>query len=871
MQSTAKNVLNESSSDPSVAILVPTLNEADNIDLLFRRLLPELDRISSYTEILVVDGGSTDGTQEKVSSWSIAAPVRLVQSEGGRGLAGDILFGAEQTNAEVVVVMDADLSHPPKALPDLVRPVLQGSHDMAVGSRYVPGGETPGWPWRRKAASLAATALAWPLVSARDPMSGFFAVGRRHLLDLSQNASGFKIALEIMARADDRLRVAEVPISFVDREHGQSKLGFAVITTYLKQLVALAGGAVPTESTIKFALVGLLGMGVDALIFNLLLFFGADLVIAHLSSFVVATIFNYAFNARWAFKTTADGTEALYWRYLRYLLVCVLAFFLRGSVLSALVEVAGWSPQSAIFAAIASAALVNFTGSAFFIFPSSSVYATPGLRWRLLAGALILYALVLRVLFAGLIDLIPEEAYYWNYARHLDIGYFDHPPMVAWLIWISTSLFGHTEFAVRLPAILCGLGTLAFSYRLTENIFGKTSAFATGAVVALLPIYFFTGMLMTPDAPLFAAWAGTLYFLHRSLAQGRCGSWYGAGILLGLGMLSKYTIALLAPATFLFILIDRRSHHWLLRPQPYIAAIIAAVLFSPVILWNVNHHWASFAFQGPQRWSKIPEFALHELLGTFLIQLTPVGLVVLLGAFFLNKNSDTYLGNRLFAAVFTFAPMMVFVLHSLQGSPRLNWTGPLWLAALPLMASVLTTTGRTSFPVWTRWAISASKPTFVGLAFLFGGFMYWVQIGLPGLHPDRNMSLPVAWEELQRMIDDVEDVLEAKTGQKPLIVGLDKYFLASQLAFYTAKTGGDDQTAGRNLLGEESLMWKTWMPSTAMIGKDVILVDFDSKDLANASLGKHFHEMGHLETRKIRKNNHNVGQIYYRIGYGYRG
>ena len=112
---------------------------------------------------------------------------------------------------------------------------------------------------------------------------------------------------------------------------------------------------------------------------------------------------------------------------------------------------------------------------------------------------------------------------------------------------------------------------------------------------------------MTPDAPLTAAWGGALYFLERALIGNRRAAWWGVGVCVGLGMLSKYTIALLAPATLLFILLDPGSRRWLWQPGPYVAALVATLFFSPVIVWNALNDWASFAFQSTGRMSVAAE------------------------------------------------------------------------------------------------------------------------------------------------------------------------------------------------------------------------------------------------------------------------
>jgi dolichol-phosphate mannosyltransferase len=127
--------------------------------------------------------------------------------------------------------------------------------------------------------------------------------------------------------------------------------------------------------------------------------------------------------------------------------------------------------------------------------------------------------LLLRLATLAAPDLFPEEAYYWLYARHLDLGYLDHPPMVAWLIHFGTTLFGHGEFGVRIFAFLCHLVTCFFVFRLTALCFDRRAAWTAMAMLQVLPFFFMTGFMITPDAPLTACWAGALYFLARVFFQ----------------------------------------------------------------------------------------------------------------------------------------------------------------------------------------------------------------------------------------------------------------------------------------------------------------------------------------------------------------
>jgi dolichol-phosphate mannosyltransferase len=247
--------------------------------------------------------------------------------------------------------------------------------------------------------------------------------------------------------------------------------------------------------------------------------------------------------------------------------------------------------------------------------------------WRSRAIGVVALAIVLRLIYAAGVELIPEEAYYWNYAQHLDIGYLDHPPMVGWLIAAGTAIFGHGEFGVRIGALLCGAVASLFSYRITREMFDEPTGLAAVVLAQTLPFFFLIGFLMTPDAPLTAAWSGMLYFVYRALIKDQARAWWGVGLCLGLGLLSKYTIVLLGFSVLLFMVIDPRSRHWLKRTQPYAALLLAAMIFSPVIVWNARNDFASFAFQTSRRLADRPQFALFKLLGSVLALLTPTGAV----------------------------------------------------------------------------------------------------------------------------------------------------------------------------------------------------------------------------------------------------
>ena len=223
---------------PTVSIIVPTLDEGQNIDALVSQIAATGVPVR---EILFVDGGSTDGTPEAIRAAAADHPTRLVaQQQGASGLAAAIMEGARVSEGEILVVMDADLSHPPERIQNLLEPLLAGTADLAIGSRYVPGGSTPGWPIWRRMMSRAASALAYPLSGVHDSMCGFFAIRRSRLLEISPPTSGFKIVFETIVHGGHDLRVCEIPIAFHDRARGKSKMSFGVaLKFFFRWLAAL--------------------------------------------------------------------------------------------------------------------------------------------------------------------------------------------------------------------------------------------------------------------------------------------------------------------------------------------------------------------------------------------------------------------------------------------------------------------------------------------------------------------------------------------------------------------------------------------------------------------------------------------------------
>jgi|tagenome__1003787_1003787.scaffolds.fasta_scaffold20963216_3 dolichol-phosphate mannosyltransferase len=223
-----------------VSVVIPTLRERANLEKLLPRLFETLDRADIRTEIIIVDDDSRDGTDDLCEQLSARHPLRLITRRDVRGLASAVIRGLQESKGEIFVVMDADLSHPPEAVPDLVDSIRSPFCDIAIGSRYVNGGSVdPSWSWFRRLNSKVATLLAKGLTEAADPLAGFFAIRRDTFLRATElRPLGYKVLLELIVRCDCR-DIFEVPIAFRDRKLGTSKLSAGQIWLYLRHLTRL--------------------------------------------------------------------------------------------------------------------------------------------------------------------------------------------------------------------------------------------------------------------------------------------------------------------------------------------------------------------------------------------------------------------------------------------------------------------------------------------------------------------------------------------------------------------------------------------------------------------------------------------------------
>lgn len=423
-------------------------------------------------------------------------------------------------------------------------------------------------------------------------------------------------------------------------------------------------------------------------------------------------------------------------------------------------------------------------------------------------AALLLFAFstFLHVAYAGLIPLSPQEAYYWQYARHPALSYFDHPPAAAWTIRAFTLLLGNGERTIRLAAALWSSVFGFFFFLAGRRLFGARVALLASAMLLVTPFFSLGQTIITPDGPLVAGWVAALYFTVRALQGGR-GAWLvAAGLAVGVASLGKYTGFLLAPQILLALVLDSRGRRLLATAWPYAGVALAAALFSPVVAWNAGHGWASFAFQFAKRGAEmhLEPVLTGRFLGLQALVVSPVLFLVLVAAGAVAALRWRDPAMRL-CALFS-VPLLVLLLAV---SPfhwvKMNWAVPAYPSAL------LAATALYAQEPW-RWR-RLLYPT-VAVAAL--GTIYLQLMPLvPAVPFPARDATTAGWKELAARVRAEQE----RDGDLPVIGCF--YRTASTLAYYLP---GQPETFSSNAFGEPGLAYDYWGNPAQLAGRDVLVV-----------------------------------------------
>jgi undecaprenyl-diphosphatase len=391
---------------------------------------------------------------------------------------------------------------------------------------------------------------------------------------------------------------------------------------------------------------------------------------------------------------------------------------------------------------------------------------TSNLTWRYRVLGIIGALLVWRIIFNYIVplDLVHDEAYYWDWSRQLDWGYFSKPPMIAWIIGSITSLLGSSAFAVRLPAVMFGTCGLWFIYLIAERLYGGKAGFWAVLASAATPGNVAMSLLMTIDAPFLFCWSIALYSFWRLLEKNSNVWLWGAltVVAIGLGLLSKQTMLGFLVFGGLFILLSKTDRKQLARPAIWLVAGGALLFLAPVLWWNYQHDWITFQHTGDHfatesvRWWKKATESL-EYIGSQAGVITPLVYLLISFTGLVGLSQFFKLGRReQYLLCFSALPLLMVALLSMRQHIEPNWPAAFYPAAMILLAGWATSHFQFNnlMDVFRR-----SFYPGVGLGGLFAAATYAlpfliVPLGIDGSKLDPTPRLR-GWDELGSQVSQV--------------------------------------------------------------------------------------------------------------------
>jgi hypothetical protein len=412
--------------------------------------------------------------------------------------------------------------------------------------------------------------------------------------------------------------------------------------------------------------------------------------------------------------------------------------------------------------------------------------------------AFIALATAAKVVLALLQEPDSIEAYHWLYAQYPAPGYYDHPGMIGWLIWLSTSLFGDSLLAIRLPTIAGGGLAVWLAFLAGRRMYDERTGRLAALLVGCVPLIARFSMEATPDAPLLLFWMASIWALSHAVSKDGSAWWLASGFFIGAAMDSKYTAVFLAAGVGLFLVFSPEHRKWLARKEPYLAAIVALAAFWPTVVWNAQNDWRSFAYQGVERLKVTDGFTLsHAVLfirrqGALVTPFIVVWAWVA-GAKVAARWKSAPWTDRLNACLGLPVLILFFGVAFLR-SGRAHWPAPAYLALFLLSAAVVERGGR-----WGK------RLHYGSLAILIAAGVAWPAY-LATVPRERVKTWEIVAAEVRR--------------HDPAFVIASDYHDAAQLSYHARPiTAWDLTPTGRG--GKSFREW--WRPGL-LAGKDAIVV-----------------------------------------------
>ena len=474
-----------------------------------------------------------------------------------------------------------------------------------------------------------------------------------------------------------------------------------------------------------------------------------------------------------------------------------------------------------------------------------------------------------------------QEAYYWTYAQHPDLAYFDHPPMMAWLIWLGTAVLGDGALGIRLGTWLCGIGTAWLGMRL---LLAMDAGPIAGRIWILLsvgiPALAVVRVLANPDPPLTFFMTLSTYAIY--CARSGSGRWWLlAGAAAGAGLLSKYTAAFLLGSGLLLLVFDPDYRRQLRGPWIYLGVVMAAVVFSPVVIWNFGNDFESFRFQTAERFeqAEVQFGRMAELVGGQFGLLNPLVAMLVPAALLWHLRRMRVESHSLFLLAFALPLPLYMLMQSLWIQIKVNWLVP---AYVPLMLAVA---------IW--WAKSQFAIRHPRFSHVMVGTLVWMQVcSLAGplvrLVPAGRGSSWSGWQEVAALADRWQHKLDAEDGK----VGNAFFFapdyrdsaqLGRSLLLLWQDQDAQEQvrcdgarrppTLAQNVFGRPALQYDHWVQPETLLGQDAVLVlpRPDHRQGILAEVEPRFERMKKVETLSIETLGIRLLEVDIYVCRGYRG
>lgn len=466
----------------------------------------------------------------------------------------------------------------------------------------------------------------------------------------------------------------------------------------------------------------------------------------------------------------------------------------------------------------------------------------PSTCWVLL---LIVAATVLRLVFGAALGLGVDESYMVTAGRVLTLGYYDHPPASWWLAWGAAHLFGSdAPIVVRLPFIALFALSTWLMFRLGEAIDDRRAGLWAAVLLNLSPVFgVTTGTWVLPDGPLDCALLGAALCLAHALQRGALLWWVGAGLCAGLALFSKYSAILAIAGAALYLLSSREHRMLLARPGPWLATFIAAVVFSPVLIWNSDHDWVSFAFQGDR--AAVGHFrplAPLVTLGGEALFVLPWIWLPMVAVFISAIRRGSAEWRSWLLCCLAAPPIVLFALVSTWSSQHVlfHWAAPGYLMLFPLLGSAVA--HRVDRPAMRRALLGTTAFVVVAVAIV------GTQARSGWLHPmiaefARNDPTidAIDWTSLR---DDLaaRDMLRPST-----IVGVPNWRDAGKIAY---ALGPNVSTV---CLNRDCRQFGLTDPPARFIGKDLLILAPDHPERVSGELNQSFASLAQLPDSAIRQ------------------